>query len=345
MKKLLTRVYEGGDHNSNHQRVAFTAAWANHELSNISDIQFLSHKQVKENNWRQDEIFKWLLVSDIHIILCHIHQGEKFGGAWDCSEYILNLLSLEFHLGIPMGEYLRCPIFTQNRISYIYSLPERINYTLAIAMNNFFTHFNKSHIIYNGHEKKIFRWQKSDDVIEELKRRGFGQDHKWVLKFPFRTHSFDQKYCNNFEDLRNQIEVNYNSVITGSVIPYGIIQPRLSNRYEYKVVLLDGKANFFLIHNPEASTSKAFCPTIEDKKKLFAFAEDSLRELKFKQPGTIDCGLVRVDIMINEEGKMIVNEFESFEALFAKNWKCDLVVMNCLQLFWESQLTRLLQFV
>ena len=106
---------------------------------------------------------------------------------------------------------------------------------------------------------------------------------------------------------------------------------------------MDGKAIDFIVKNP--ASDKAFCPTESDKVELFLFAEESLRLLKKSQPGTIDDGLIRVDKMITDEGKMIVNEFESFEASFAKNEDCERHVNNCLHKFWKSKLDRVYQFV
>ena len=46
----------------------------------------------------------------------------------------------------------------------------------------------------------------------------------------------------------------------------------------------------------------------------FKFAEESVAELRKMCPESLVSGLVRVDIMQNNEGQMIVNEFESLEA-------------------------------
>ena len=95
-RHLLTRVYIGADHPTNHQNVAFTAAWSNSPLFSISYVEKLSHKQVKDLKWSQKYIFKWLMACDIHIILCHMHQGMKKGGVWDCSEYLYNYWHLRY---------------------------------------------------------------------------------------------------------------------------------------------------------------------------------------------------------------------------------------------------------
>lgn len=47
----------------------------------------------------------------------------------------------------------------------------------------------------------------------------------------------------------------------------------------------------------------------------FAFARMAIAHLSSKCPETQSKGLVRVDIMQNDSGEMIVNEFESLEAI------------------------------
>ena len=133
--------------------------WRDHELSSISKVTYLYHNEVKEKCWGQTEIFEWLLECDVHIILCHMHQGVK-NVPWDCSEYMLNLLKLDFHIGIPMAENVRCSMLNQNKIVYLFSLPERTNNTVAIALKNFRTHeafdSHMNNLIYNGYKDQIF---------------------------------------------------------------------------------------------------------------------------------------------------------------------------------------------
>jgi hypothetical protein len=128
--------------------------------------------------------------------------------------------------------------------------------------------------------------------------------------------------------------------VIGENVPYGMIQPLLDNRFEYKVVLVDGIAIGSKSKSPKGS--HAFCKShIEKREILYPFAESCLKRLKMARPGTIDKGLVRVDIMQDNSGKMIVNEFESFEAGYATNEKSDTLVHNCLIKFWEQTLARL----
>ena len=99
------------------------------------------------------------MACDIHIILCHMHQGMKKGGVWDCSEYLYNLLNLEFHLGVPMGFCMRCPIYLA---MYIFAMQDRMVHML---------------VVHGSTESKILKWRDSQEVVESLKLTGFSEDN------------------------------------------------------------------------------------------------------------------------------------------------------------------------
>ena len=133
---MITRVYAGANHITNNQWTAFSHEWRRLKLDKITKLEVLTHQRVKELGFKQNDIFTWLLDSNVHFILCHMHQGQKLEGPWNCSQYIQNLRKFDYHLGYPMIENLGCPIFTQNKIIYIFALADRTNYTLAISMKN-----------------------------------------------------------------------------------------------------------------------------------------------------------------------------------------------------------------
>jgi hypothetical protein len=80
-------------------------------------------------------------------------------------------------------------------------------------------------------------------------------------------------------------------------------------------------------------------------KFCYSFAEESLRQLKAKRPGTITNGLVRVDIMLSDNGNMVVNEFESLEAVYNTTPSNDICVVNCLKSFWHCSLDSIIPFI
>lgn len=60
--------------------------------------------------------------------------------------------------------------------------------------------------------------------------------------------------------------------------------------------------------------SKTTGISFQDKSIRFEFARSAIQKLREKCPEALVDGLVRVDIMVNDNGSMIVNEFESLEA-------------------------------
>ena len=64
-----------------------------------------------------------MLRADIHLMPTHFHQGNLQGDIhpeWNMNSINLNLDRLEFHLGIPMGKKIHCPVNRQDK-ARIYS--------------------------------------------------------------------------------------------------------------------------------------------------------------------------------------------------------------------------------
>jgi hypothetical protein len=85
-----------------------------------------------------------------------------------------------------------------------------------------------------------------------------------------------------------------------------MIQPRVADNTEYKLLLLNGQAKLILTR---ASGFKTPVPDI------FMFAEKVTTRLKEVYPETMTEYIVRVDLF-EVDGKLKVNEFESFDADF-----------------------------
>jgi hypothetical protein len=95
-------------------------------------------------------------------------------------------------------------------------------------------------------------------------------------------------------------------------LQYVFLQPKLKYNVEYKVVLIEERAQFLSLTK---GLKRDGAPS-PDKKNLYLFAESALQELKKVCPAAILDGLVRVDIFV-VNGYFVVNEFESLEA----GWK------------------------
>ena len=130
-----------------------------------------------------------------------------------------------------------------------------------------------------------------------------------VLKFSYKTNGFDMHYCKSLIQLVRHLKAakfNFDGKI-----PYAIIQKRALNSKEYKCVCFNGKVcHHFIKQGTNLIKSPGKIPR---NKELYKFAEDAIVQLKNRVPAFIyDC-LVRVDIMIKNEGETVVNEFEGFK--------------------------------
>ena len=84
----------------------------------------------------------------------------------------------------------------------------------------------------------------------------------------------------------------------------------MSNKKEYKVVCVNGIAcSLNLVNSVGVSFSSP------PHSSLFQFCENAISLLRERRPESITDGIVRVDVFQNREGKYIVNEFESLEAI------------------------------
>ena len=135
-------------------------------------------------------------------------------------------------------------------------------------------------------------------------------------------------------------------------VPYLIVQPRLANRKEYKVCILSNpytgieREPFLCTHPHEPSDGYAFIEKY-DRTKLFQFAKHA-KAIYEAKIGPLTYPLFRVDVMRLQNGKLVVNEFESLEAQVhsatlgqAKKAAQDALTEQFLQEFWELELERI----
>jgi len=111
-----------------------------HYLNRNIDVQFefLNNDEViNKRKWSPQELFTYLRRKDIHVIPTHGHQSNIARGSvgyhWTAAGYIRNLKMLKFHLGYPMGKYINCPVFQQDKIGYLKELNRYCTPTLAVS--------------------------------------------------------------------------------------------------------------------------------------------------------------------------------------------------------------------
>ena len=90
------------------------------------------------HGWNATELFTKLLSADIHLLPTHCHQGmislggTAVMGTWNIANILANYDRLRYHLGIPNGRHLRCPVFTQNK-GMLYESLTRLGLCLPTA--------------------------------------------------------------------------------------------------------------------------------------------------------------------------------------------------------------------
>jgi hypothetical protein len=138
------------------------------------------------------------------------------------------------------------------------------------------------------------------------------------VKTPFTTHGSLYRgniYCASFLAVLKRIrrlarlsnyipvEKSYKRCARVIRIPYLMIQPRVDNT-EYKTLLLNGQAKLII------SKQYGFKSPVRD---IFLFTERVTAQLKQRYPETMTEYIIRVDLF-EVDGKLKVNEFESFDA-------------------------------
>jgi hypothetical protein len=136
--KIQVRIFAGGKNGAQlNQFNAFRGElglFINHQkqLTGIDlDISFeiLKNKNVIEYDYgtnieEPDDLVNWLIDSDIHFILCHVHQGSMGNLQWNMVDLENSLYRLENHVGFPSGIHLKDAMFLQHKYKYIASVGE-----------------------------------------------------------------------------------------------------------------------------------------------------------------------------------------------------------------------------
>jgi len=101
------------------------------------------------------------------------------------------------------------------------------------------------------------------------------------------------------------------------IVPYLFVQPTLKERFEYKVICLNGKAEYCAHIGQSWNGGRNRTPFHKEHNyaDIKRFAESAIEQLRKANPSFIWDGLARVDIMYSQsDNRMVVNEFESLEA-------------------------------
>lgn len=115
-----------------------------------------------------------------------------------------------------------------------------------------------------------------------------------------------------------------------------MIQPKMANRTEVKVAMINGKAQYVVKSPGHGGLAISHPPHTN----LFAFAEQAVVMLKERCPAAITDGLLRVDIFQNKYGHYVVNEFEGLEAVYysIRGHLSEIKIDEFLTVYWMKKI-------
>lgn len=275
------------------------------------EIEYLNAKEVRENvEWTHPSfLIDWCLEASVHFILCQgIHCGMiPVWNAMDCKNEILRL---QCHTGFPNGLHLQDPVLNADKFEYLCAIS-------TICLPSF-----KVPLIFDDKALTIV-YASMNQFIEKYKGFDYVGKKDFIIKAPFvqNQRGFKMKFFATHEDFISIMHsvytkfnptLNKNNVLTTQVFPYLIVQPRIGNTRESKVVLLNGEAKFI------SSSTKPGLLGVKTAKELLEFAELAVNHLNERtKKAFLSDGITRVDLFCTKDNRLIVNEFESLDANFA----------------------------
>jgi len=280
----------------------------------VLNCLILYNRNLRENNIDQGTLIDILAQSHIHIILSHMHQGND---GWNHNKLHQDLVEkLGTHRGWPSGDNLLCPVFTQNKYNYIKCCREICIPTLAVEFDESTPSLNED---CGGH------------IVEFMQHHTEGKG--WVVKLPYHTNGVGLHFCKDKEAVFNALRLLCLGYANSE---YAMLQPCLSNRREYKVVLLGGTARYVSDINQRDGLGVPFSspPHLD----ILRLAEMAGEMLEARCVGANITPLLRVDIMQSANG-LVVNEFEGLEACYySKTINHEFHTTSFLEEFWFQTL-------
>ena len=157
---------------------------------------------------------------------------------------------------------------------------------------------------------------------------------------------FKMKFIKKKEDLNATIISMYEQpssafnklhTFTAERFSYCMIQEKMNNTQESKVVLFHGKALYIC-------KSKKCIPNRHDE--ILLFAETAWNALRVASNGAYLCdGITRIDIFSDNHGNLVVNEFENLDANFGSTPENEAMINQYLTHYYIRKLTECIQHV
>ena len=189
--------------------------------------------------------------------------------------------------------------------------------------------------------------------ILQVFTNSYSADTSFIIKAPFTTNSqhfkryFDSRPDQDSNDMVKRIlafvvevrddiyDLRRRGHPTCYVIPYLMLQVKLWDKSEVKIVFLGGR-----FHHILSSSTKSVVTKLINHKQIdvVKFAAHALQTLSSSKKFILD-GLVRVDVFQDQNGKLVINELESLEANYhTKSEMKQLSTQKFLVAYWEKQI-------
>ena len=147
----------------------------------------------------------------------------------------------------------------------------------------------------------------------------YSNNDRFVCKLPFTTnskHNSTVKYVVGYDGILAALRQFVSNVNIAGYITYAMIQPRIPNNAEVKIICFNGKAKFRNMYK-KATDKNALSPFKGvNLKEFFDFAEHIIAVLRRICPELITDQVLRIDMFgfRDRPGVFIVNEIEGYEA-------------------------------
>jgi hypothetical protein len=261
-------------------------------------FQEISTEQlVKKLKYNEAEFVALFAKSDIHIFVDHPHQGSVKNLQWDMDVLRNELVShLHGHPGFPTGHQVNCYVFLQDKFGYIEKLSSFFLPTLKVdlielAENNI--------LVYNEIDDFLRKFPSSEFVV----KTGYSTN---TLVNTIRCESYHAVYAR----LRRLYDDHCVMGNPSLKFKYAFIQQRVKNGREMKFIFFNGEYRYKQKIKLGA-TPKAFqC----DDSVTIEFAKNVMLHVKQCVPEIIWQGIIRIDIMEDDDANLFVNELESLGA-------------------------------
>ena len=156
----------------------------------------------------------------------------------------------------------------------------------------------------------------------------------WVVKLPYTTNGHAIRYPQNINSIVRVL--NWFQKEYKGTIKYAMLQPCMSSKREYKMVVTNGTV---LYEAKIGSYSKNRVKGFPCKDDRINFANEVFQKFQMNCPRAITDGLLRIDIFCTASGKLVVNELESLDAAYySTNYGLEITTTSFLIQYWREKI-------